>query len=77
MPSSTLDGHGHSGNEDLDHAIALSLSGEEQRKENNIGAVFKWTTMKNLLELYKQAWTLAPLCIHIKVLSILRCMVIL
>ena len=41
MPSGTLDGHGHSGNEDLDHAIALSLSEEEQRKENNIGGSFQ------------------------------------
>lgn len=37
MPSGSLDGHAHSGNEDLDHAIALSLSEEEQRKANSIG----------------------------------------
>ena len=41
MPSGTLDGHGHSGNEDLDHAIALYLSEEEQRKANNIGGIFQ------------------------------------
>ena len=41
MPSSTLDGHGHSVNEDLDHAIALSLSEEEQRKANDIGGSFQ------------------------------------
>ena len=41
MPSGTLDGHGHSGNEDLDHAIALSLSEEEQRNVNNIGGSFQ------------------------------------
>jgi hypothetical protein len=36
------------------------------------GAVLKWMTMKNLLELYKQAWTLAPLHVQTKVLFILR-----
>lgn len=36
--SGSLDGHSHSENEDLDHAIALSLSDEELKRENGIVA---------------------------------------